>query len=62
MTMEDNDWRLLTDDPAITQGGKDSSASDCGTNEAPRACGPVHVDADGVARTLPYSIGAYEKD
>lgn len=50
-TMDDNDWHLATDlddDPAIYGGG--------------RTVDPYATDLDGVARTEPWSIGAYEYD
>ena len=60
-TLGDDDWHLATKDAAITAGGKDASQSDCGSHEAPRSCGGVLTDADGAARTVAYSVGAYEK-
>lgn len=60
-TLSDDDWSLLTNDVAITQGGKDTSQSTCGSYEAPRACGNVEIDFAGLARSVPYSIGAHEK-
>jgi len=60
-TLSDDDWHLLTSDPTITQGGKDASGATCGSHQAPRSCGAVTADYAGLARTVPYSIGAYEK-
>jgi hypothetical protein len=60
-SLGDNDWHLLTNDAAITQGGRDASQNDCGSYEAPRSCGQVEADVEGFARTAPYSIGAHEK-
>ncbi len=61
-TAGDNDWRLLTSDPAVTQGGHDTSASDCGPCGATTSCGAVGEDVQGTPRTPPPSIGAFEKD
>jgi hypothetical protein len=60
-TMDDNDWRLQTDDTAITEGGKDTSVDTCGS-AGTYDCGDATIDRDGVNRTLPVSIGAYERD
>jgi len=49
-TMGDNDWRLTASSPTeVTQGGLDLSAE-------------FTTDKDGVTRTAPWSIGAYEQD
>ena len=49
-TFVDNDWHLSGASPAsVTGGGLDLSAL-------------FTIDADGVARSVPWSIGAYEKD
>lgn len=48
--------------PAIIRnGGKDTSASTCGATGT-SSCGGVTTDRDGNLRTVPYSIGAYERD
>jgi hypothetical protein len=56
-------WHLLlTDDPeGLAGAGKDTSASDCGSYEAPASCGAVTEDKRGAPRTVPYSPGAFEK-
>jgi len=49
-TMADNDWHLSSSSPAgVTQGGLDLSAD-------------FTTDKDGVTRTVPWSMGAYEQD
>ena len=43
------DWHLTSSTPAaVTQGGETLSGTDLG------------VDRDGIARTVPWSIGAYQ--
>ena len=61
-THADNDWRLSTRQAAITAGGIDPQADNCGSTETNIACGNVTNDGDGAIRTLSYSIGAYERD
>ena len=59
-----DDWALKTS-TAPTEaktGGKATTNADCGTHEMPRACGDVTEDIDGTTRTVPPSIGAYERD
>ena len=52
-TMEDNDWRLQPSSPInVRQGGLDGSAEGWGFT----------TDKDGVTRTAPWSMGAYEKN
>jgi Bacterial Ig-like domain len=52
-TMADNDWHLSSSSPAspatVTQGGLDLS-------------GDFTTDKDGKTRTVPWSMGAYERD
>ena len=49
-TMEDNDWHLTaSSSTSITQGGLNLSSS-------------FTSDKDGITRTVPWSLGAYEKD
>lgn len=56
------DYHLTNVTPAaIRSGGKDASQSTCGSAGS-SACGNISADRDGTVRTLPYSIGAYEKD
>jgi hypothetical protein len=61
-TLGDDDWHLLTKDAQLTAGGKDASQLTCGSKQAPRNCGAVTMDADGAPRSVPYSVGAYEKN
>ena len=60
-TVLDNDWRLRTTDPRITEGGKDTTLRTCGALEETLSCGGSTVDAAGAPRTVPISIGAYER-
>ena len=60
-TGEDNDFRLNTDNPFVTQGGMDSTSTSCGPREMPWFCGGSAADLTGAVRQLPFSIGAYEK-
>lgn len=56
------DYHLTNSTPAaIRNGGKDTSQSTCGSAGS-SSCGNITTDRDGTTRTLPYSIGAYEKD
>ncbi len=58
----DNDLslRLDTDALGIRGGGKVGTGNDCGDGALP--CGGADVDFSGSPRTVPWSIGAYEKD
>ena len=58
----DNDFSLRLDSDAlgIRGGGKPATGSDCGDGGV--ACGGAGVDLRGATRTVPWSIGAYEKD
>ncbi len=62
---DSDDWHLATADASITQGGKDSGLDICGGSGCAVAgsasCGAVLDDFDGVMRSPPYSIGAFEK-
>jgi hypothetical protein len=62
-TTSDNDLHLLlvSDPDGIAIGGKDATASDCGAVETPMACGGDAVDRSNTPRTIPWSVGAYEK-
>jgi hypothetical protein len=56
-----NDFHLTGSTPAsITDGGRNTATSICGTNSN-GTCGAVTTDGDGAPRTVPYSIGAYER-
>lgn len=56
------DYRLTASTPAtLLYGGKDASQSTCGSLGA-SGCGNVTHDLSGNARTVPYSIGAFERD
>jgi hypothetical protein len=59
---DDNDAHLATSDIPITAGGVATTTAACGSVETPHDCGAVTSDRDGVARTVPPSVGAYEKD
>ena len=58
----DNDLRLATDDPIIVAGGVDTAAAACGSTTTIHDCGSLTSDLLGSPRTLPTSVGAYEKD
>lgn len=54
------DLHLTASTPAaVRTGGKDTSQSTCGSTGT-SSCGNVTTDRDGLSRTVPYSIGAYE--
>jgi hypothetical protein len=64
----DNDFYMTADDDlslkptaptGVTQGGKDTRGSDCGTVQTPASCGGTAVNYLNAPRTLPFSIGAY---
>ncbi|MEM6533478.1 MAG: Ig-like domain-containing protein [Myxococcota bacterium] len=65
-TLGDNDLRLLTDDPVLTAGGVDAGSDVCGGSSCSGLgsdpCGSVVFDGAEVSRTVPYSVGAFEKD
>ncbi len=57
-----SDLHLTASTPAaVRTGGKDASQNTCGSTGT-SSCGNVLLDRDGVTRTVPYSIGAYERD
>jgi hypothetical protein len=57
-----SDLHLTASSPVgVRTGGKDTSQSTCGA-AGTSSCGNVTTDRDGKARTLPYSMGAYEQD
>ena len=59
MTFADNDVSLSTADTRIIEGG---STLSCGVQTESEVCGDIGDDFTGAARTLPYSMGAIEKD
>ena len=61
-TISDNDLRPVPAQTVVTQGGKDSTLMDCGTQETAQSCGDVVLDLEGTTRTTPVSVGAYEVD
>jgi len=61
-TMDDNNWRLKTDNPDIIGGGKSTFGDDCGSQENALPCGGVIMDLSGEWRTTPVTPGAYERD
>ncbi len=67
-TMGDNDWSLATSDPRLAAGGRDTSFFNCGASvsgcpgTSNVSCGDVSADFAGTSRTVPFSVGAFEKD
>ncbi len=69
-TAADNDYHLaVIAAAALANQGKDTALADCGhcwgwcaTFPPKESCGDVTHDKDGLLRTLPVSVGAYEKD
>jgi hypothetical protein len=62
-TSFDNDFHLITSDVSLISGGLDARTGPCGTHETPTPCGGTAWDHSGIeTRTVPFSIGAYEKD
>jgi hypothetical protein len=61
-TVGDNDFSLKTTDPAIIEGGIDSTQMVCGTKEVMAACDGSDRDYLRSLRTLGFSIGAHEQE
>jgi len=59
-TFFDNNWRLKTREPAIAEGGLDTTQALCGTAESPVSCGDVTGDLKGIPRPGTPSLGAYQ--
>jgi hypothetical protein len=61
-TVNDNDFSLKTADPAIIEGGIDSTQMLCGTKEVVAACDGSDRDYLRSLRSVGFSIGAHERE